>query len=118
MHEDDMHSFLRGSKDAAIALGIRSFFNSKYSQIGQMTDVSVDTAKRELSVKLELAGEPTPVEIHGGNYRFEQRGEQATVTVGDASASREWASGLLREFVVGRTFVLPQRAAAIVKLLS
>jgi hypothetical protein len=111
-------NFLRASKDAAIAVGIRSFFNSKYSRIGEMTDVSVDTAKRELRVRLELVGEETPIEIRVTNYRIAQQGERATVTVGAATASREWITELLRESVVGRTFVLPERAAAVVKLLA
>jgi hypothetical protein len=110
-------NFLRASKDAAIAVGIRSVFNSKYSRIGEMRDVSVDTAKRELRLRLTLRGEDTPIEIHVTNYTIELQGEHATVTVGDATASREWITELLRESVVGRTFVLPERATAIVKLL-
>jgi hypothetical protein len=110
-------NFLRASKDAAIAVGIRTFFNSKYSRIGQMTDVSVDTEKRELRVRLTMRGEDAPIEIHVTNYNIEQRGERATVTIGEAIASREWITELLRESVVGRTFVLPERATAMVKML-
>ena len=109
---------LRGGKDAAIAAGIRSFFNTKYSRIGQISDVSIDTAKRELRVRLELVGETAPVDIHVINYRIEERGPRTTITVGDASASREWLTALLRETVVGRTFEIPERAAAMIKLLT
>ena len=111
-------NFLRASKDAAIAVGIRSFFNSKYSRIGQMTDVSVDTSKRELRVRLELVGEDTPIDIRVSNYSVEQQGAGATLTIGDATASREWITEVLRESVVGRSFVLPERAAALVKFLA
>lgn len=57
-----------------------------------------------------------PIEVHVINYDIEHQGERAIPT-GDATASREGVSELLREFVVGRTFVLPERAAGIVKLL-
>jgi hypothetical protein len=110
-------SFLRGPKDAAIALGVKSFFNARYSRVGQMSEVSIDTARREIRVRLELVGESTPVEIHVTDYTIEHQGERATVTIGDVTASREWITELLRQFVVGRTFALPERAAAIVKLL-
>lgn len=110
-------SFLRGPKDAAIALGVKSFFNAKYSRIGRMSDVSVDTARREIRVRLELAGESTPVDIHVTNYSIELQGERGTVTIGDATASREWMTELLRQLVIGRTFDIPERAAALVKLL-
>jgi len=83
-----------------------------------MSDVSIDTSTREVRVRLELAGEPTPVEIHVRNYSIEQQGERATVMIGDATASREWVTELLRQFVVGQRFVIPERAAAIVKLLA
>lgn len=110
-------NLLRGPKDAAIALGIKSVFNAKYSGIGRMSDVSIDTAAREIRVRLELAGESTPVDVHVTNYRVEQQDERATVTIGDATASREWMTELLRQLVIGRTFDIPERAAAIVKLL-
>lgn len=83
-----------------------------------MSDVSIDTSTSEIRVRLELVGEPTPVEIHVRNYTIEQQGERATVTIGDATASREWLTELLREFVVGKTFVIPDRAAVLMKLLT
>jgi len=118
MTTGNIQDFLRGSKDAAIAVAVRNFFNSKYSRIGQMTDVSIDTTTRELRVRLELVGEHTPVEIHVANYNIEQHGEQETLTIGNATASREWVTELLRQFVVGQRFVIPERAAAMVKLLA
>jgi hypothetical protein len=118
MTTGNIHDFLRGSKDVAIAVAVRSFFNSKYSRIGQMSEVSIDTTMREFRVRLELVGEPTAVEIHVGNYNIEQHGERATLTIGEATASREWVTELLRQFVVGRPIDIPERAAAIVKLLA
>jgi hypothetical protein len=110
-------SFLRGPKDAAIALGVRSFFNARYSRFGQMSDMSIDTARREIRLRLDLVGESTPVEIHLTNYSIQHQGERTTMTIGDATASREWITELLRQFVVGRPFVLPEGAGAIVTLL-
>ena len=69
-------SFLRGPKDAAIALGVRSFFNARYSRFGQMSDMSIDTARREIRLRLDLVGESTPVEIHLTNYSIQHQGER------------------------------------------
>jgi hypothetical protein len=82
-----------------------------------MSEVSVDTGRRAIRVRLELVGESTTVEIHVMSYSVEQQGERAWVTIGDATASREWMTELLRQLVIGRTFDLPERAAAIAKLL-
>jgi len=116
-HQVGINDFLRGSKDAMIAAGVRSFFNSKYGRFGQISDVSVDTSKREIRVRLELIGESTPIEIQVTNYSIQQQDTRTTLMIGDAIASREWITELLRELVIGRTFVLPERAAGMVKLL-
>lgn len=108
---------LKSSKEAAIALALKSFFNAKYGRIGRLSDVSIDTARREVRVRLELVGEGVPVDIHVTSYSVDQQGGRATVTIVDAAASREWLTEALRQFVLGRPFVLPERAAAIVTRL-
>jgi hypothetical protein len=113
----DFDSVLRGPKDAAIALAAKNLFNARYSRIGRMSDMSVDTAKREVRVRLELAGESVPIDIHVTDYRVELQSDAATVTIVDATASREWMTETLRQLVLGRPFVLSERAAALVKLL-
>ena len=65
-----------------------------------------------------LLDEAEPVEVHVGKYRLEQRGEDASLTVLDATTSRQWLTGALREFVVGRSFTVPAKAAAALKLLT
>jgi hypothetical protein len=93
-------------------------FNTKFSEIGQMTELSVDTKKRAFRLRLDLAGEPEPIEIHVKKYSLERRQERATLTIVDAAASREWLTQVLQEFVVGRKFTIPDRAAAVLKLLT
>jgi Mg-chelatase subunit ChlD len=114
----NLQTLLRGSKDAALALGVRGYFNTKFSRIGQMSELSVDTRKRAVRVRMELAGESKPIEIHVKKYDLERRRGRATVTVLDASASREWLTEVLRAFVIGRKFTIPDRAAAVLKLLT
>jgi len=69
-------------------------------------------------VRLELSGEREPVEIHIAKYRLAKKGDQATVTIVDADASRKWVTTALREFVVGRSFTIPEKASAVLKLLA
>jgi hypothetical protein len=114
----NLHGLLRGSKDAALALGVRSYVNAKFSRIGQMTALSVDTQKRTVHLRLELAGEDEPIDIHVKKYSLERRSAGASLTIADAVASREWLTEVLREFVIGRQFAIPDRAATILKLLT
>jgi hypothetical protein len=83
-----------------------------------MTQLSVDTKKRAFRVRLELAGENEPIEIHVKKYGLERRRGRAALTVVDASSSREWLTEVLREFVIGQKFTIPDRAAAVLKLLT
>jgi len=82
-----------------------------------MTELSIDTQKRTVRMRLELLGEAEPIEIHIEGYRLEQVGETATVTVLKASASRPWLTEVLRQFVVGRSFTIPEKAGAVLGML-
>jgi hypothetical protein len=113
-----LHTFLRGSKDAALALAARTFVNTRFARIGQMTELSVDTKKRTIRVRLELKGEDEPIDIHVKKYSLERRSTRATLTIVDAVASRKWMTEAMKEFVIGQRFAIPQRAVAILKLLT
>lgn len=114
----NLRTLLRGSKDAALALAVRSFCNSRFRKFGQMTELSVDTKKRAFRVRLELVGEDAPIEIHVKKYSLERHKTRTTLTIVDAAGSREWLTHVLREFVVGHKFTIPARAAAILKLMT
>jgi hypothetical protein len=109
---------LRGSKDAALAYTARTLFNTRFSRIGEMTEFSVDTKNQAFRVQLDLIGESEPIEIHVRKYSLERKGNNVTLIVDDATASRKWLSEVLREFVVGRRFPIPATAGAILKLLA
>jgi hypothetical protein len=113
-----LRSVLRGSKDAALAFGARAYVNTRLRGIGEMTELSIDTKNRTLRVRLDLVGESAPVEIHIKKYDLEQTETATRVRIVDAIASREWLTGVLREFVVGRSFTLPARAGDVLKLLT
>jgi hypothetical protein len=109
---------LRGSKDVALAFTLRSFFNTRFRRIGEMTELSVDTKKRAFRVQLDLVGESETIEIHVKKYNLARKGDIVLLTVDDVTASRKWLAEALREFVVGRPFSIPPKAGAVLKLLA
>lgn len=109
---------MRGSKDAALALTVRGVVNARMRQIGEMTELSVDTKKRTIFIRVELRGEDEPIEVHVKKYGLKRSGDSAALTILDATASRKWIAEALQEFVVGRSFVIPPTAAAVLKLLT
>jgi hypothetical protein len=113
-----VRSLLRGSKDVAVAFSARAFANSRLRGIGEMTELSIDTKTRVVRVLLELLGEAEPIEIHIKEYRLKRAGRAALLTVLEATASRRWLAEALRQFVVGRSFPIPAKADAVLRLLT
>jgi len=83
-----------------------------------MTELSIDTKKRRVRVRLELLGEAEPIEVEITKYNLKNKDSGAQLTIGEATASREWLAVALREFVVGRTIDIPAKAGVVLKLLT
>jgi len=62
-----VRAFLRRSKEATLAFTARVAVNSKLKGIGEMTELSIDTKKRRVRVRLELVGEAEPIEVRSQN---------------------------------------------------
>lgn len=115
---DGIRNLLRSTKDATVAIAARAFLNTKLHGIGTMTELSIDTKNRVIHVRLDLVGETEPIQIDVPKFEITQRGDQSSITILDASASREWLTEVLRQFVVGKSFPLPPQAGAVLKLLA
>jgi hypothetical protein len=113
-----VRTFLRRSKDATLAFGARLAINSKIKGIGEMTELSIDTKKKRMRVRLELLGEPAPIEVEITKYSLRNKSSAAHLTIEEATASREWLAVALREFVVGQSIKIPPKAGALLKLLT
>jgi hypothetical protein len=113
-----VRAFLRRSKDATLGFGARLAINTKLKGIGEMTELAIDTKKRRLRVRLELVGEAEPIEVEITRYSLKNKGSGARLTIEEATASREWLDVALREFVIGRAIDLPEKAGALLKLLT
>ena len=113
-----VRSFLHRSKDATLAFTARVAINKRLNSIGEMTELSIDTKKKRIRVRLELVGEKEPIEVEILRYHLKTKGEAAHITIEEANASREWLRVALREFVVGQDITIPAKAAALLKLLT
>jgi hypothetical protein len=101
-----------------LAFTARVAINKRLNSIGKMTELSIDTKNKRIWIRLDLAGENEPIEVEILRYHLKTQGETAHITVEQASASREWLTVALREFVVGQEVTIPPKAAALLKLLT
>ena len=83
-----------------------------------MTELSIDTKKKLVRVRLELLGENEPIDVEILRYSLKEKGDTTCITSEEATSSREWLTVALREFVVGQDLALPAKAAAVLKLLT
>jgi len=86
--------------------------------MGQMTEISIDTKNKRVRVRLELLGEKEPIDVEVLRYSLKEKGETTYITIEEATASREWLTVALREFVVGQDLPLPAKAGAVLKFLT
>ena len=83
-----------------------------------MTELSIDTKTQSMHLRLQLRGETQPIDVQVKRYSLEQAGDQTTLMIVEAAASREWVDGALQEFVVGRSFEIPPTVVSLLKLLT
>ena len=83
-----------------------------------MTELSIDTKKKLVHIRLELLGENEPIDVEILRYSLKEKGETTCISIEEVTSSREWLTVALREFVVGQDFALPAKAAAVLKLLT
>jgi hypothetical protein len=113
-----LRAFLHRSKDATLAFTARVAINTWLPSIGEMTELSIDTKKKRIRVRLELVGEKEPIDVEILRYNLKAKGDTAHITIEEATASREWLTVALREFVVGQDVTIPAKAGALLKLLT
>jgi hypothetical protein len=83
-----------------------------------MTELSIDTKKKRVRVRLELIGEKEPVDVEIIRYSLKVKGASTHITIEEVTSSRQWLTVALREFIVGEDLAVPAKAAALLQLLT
>ena len=104
---------LKGMKDGAIALFIRSFANEKLSQYGAIDDCQVDTAGARVQLRLRLKGELEPITVAIERYELERIGDERFIRLKSFSCSREWIGVALNQRLADKQFKLPGAVASL-----
>ena len=92
--------------------------NTKLRGIGEMTELSIDTKRKRVRVRLELVGEKEPIDVDIIRYSLKVKDESTHITIEEATSSRQWLTVALREFIVGQDFAVPAKAVVLLQLLT
>ncbi len=109
-HEVEMNNPFTSLKEAALQAAIKAFINREIEQFGAVTQLAIDTGKKTIRVELELKGEASRILIDAGSYELSDRNGAIYLALKNVTASREWITGVLNKYVVGRAFRLPDAA--------
>jgi hypothetical protein len=105
---------LRGIKDSAVSMMVKAYLNDKFKEMGEITEVSLDTAASKLAIVARMRGETEPVSATIERYELETEGPDRYIVLKEFVTSRAWLTAGLNQFLVGRRFKLP---AAVSKML-
>lgn len=98
---------LTACKDGAMEAAGKAFLNQKLQKFGTVTRLQIDSKQKTMLAELALKGEATPILINVDSYEVLQKAGDTYIVVRSVRASREWIGAVVREFVVGRQFKIP-----------
>jgi len=85
---------------------------SELARYGQLEDLQIDLAARELSVSLRLHGEPQPIALTVRRYEILGDGDHMVARFQELQTDREWLQNLSYDHVVGKDFPIPPEHAS------
>jgi len=97
-----MKSIINALKDAALAPVARwiiNKYNHNLRKLGEMTKLSLDCQKQQISMALDLRGEQTPIELTL-HYRVES---PSVIEITEVHSSREWITTLANEMISAKS---------------
>jgi hypothetical protein len=94
-------------KDRAVEASVKALLSQKIERFGALTRLQIDSNKKTMIAELALKGEATPILINVDAYELIEGNGSTYIRIQNVTASREWVSSVLSEFVVGRQFKIP-----------
>jgi len=75
---------------------VRRCLNIQFKGIGRIVTLSIDSRRKSINLKLDLKGEPAPIEFNIREYRLREENGAAFLELGIVETSREWINALLK----------------------
>jgi hypothetical protein len=104
---------LKGMKDGAIALFLKSFVNEKLAQYGEIQECQVDTANNRVQLKVMLKGEREAIDLAVERYEIESVAGDRFIRLKTFACSREWIGVALNHRLADKQFKLPSAVASL-----
>ena len=103
-----LSKLIHRAKAKALEAGARLWLQAKLKRFGTMTSLHIDSNRKTIRLELELKGESSPIVVEVENYDLLQQDDGTFLRLNRISASREWITLLLREWVPKQQIKLPR----------
>jgi hypothetical protein len=110
-------TWFREQKDASISYVVEGALRKQLEQYGQVLDFHLESKQHTATLEMHLRGDDRPVRLIIHEYEIIQNQSGTFVQVKRATVSKEWIDLLLREFLLGRPFLVPEKYAQWAKML-
>ena len=102
-----LSDLIHRAKGKAIDAAARLWLQQKLKRFGTMTSLHIDSKQKTIRLELELKGESTPITVEVDGYELVQQNDETFLRLKNVSTSREWMTVLMREFLPGQQFKVP-----------
>ena len=107
----------RGARAAGAGMAAKQFAKSYLAKYGELIDLDVNSASRQILFHFLPKGEAENVLIKILGYDLTTEGSGTFLTIHRLEASREWIGLLAQDFVVGRKIEVPAQYASALKMV-
>jgi hypothetical protein len=108
--------FQRG-KDSSVSFVLEKVLAKQLEPYGQLLAVKIDSERESAELHVLLKGEAEAISLFIEKYDLELTAEGTFLRIRRISASREWISKLLTQFLTDQRFPIPDKYARIARFV-
>jgi hypothetical protein len=116
--EKKSSGWLQRGKDSTTAFVLERTLGKALARYGRVLSLQLDSRQKAAQIEVLLKGEDEPLTVRIEEYELVQEEAMTYIDIKKASASREWVNALLEDRVQGKRFPIPEKFAAIVRLVG
>ncbi len=112
-----LKEWFSGRKDSSVSFVLERVLQSQLERYGRVVSFQMSSQRSSARLELLLKGEVEAMTINLERYTIESDEGGAWLAIQEASASREWMTLALKDFVVGKRLPIPEKYLGVAKML-
>lgn len=105
-------------KDPLLSKTLKAVLARLVADFGTVSNLSIDTNSKAVSLTLQLLGESAPFEVNVQSYELSERDGSTYLVVRRFSTSKSWLDIVVRKYAPSLQFVIPNEYASLIKRLG